>query len=120
MNHLEAALQGLEQALGAPPRSPHPWRYIVRERLGVVVEALTAEQDVATDSWLVVRSQRLHRERDRLMARLTVLAAMLEDHADLEAVRVGLRRLVEDVSRHLARMTDLVYDDVELEVGGSD
>ncbi len=31
-----------------------------------------------------------------------------------------LRRLVADISRHMQRLNDLVYDDVEIELGGSE
>ena len=44
---------------------------------------------------------------------------MLEN-PDVERVRRELRRLVADIARHMQRLNDLVYDDVEIELGGSE
>ena len=39
---------------------------------------------------------------------------------DVEPVRGELRRLLVDIDRHAQRMSDLAYDDVEIEIGGSE
>jgi hypothetical protein len=120
VHRLDQALDALQQALSSPPRLEHPWRQIVHDRLAVLVDELTAEQTVAADTWLTARAGRLQRERDAIMARLTVLSTMLAEHPDLEQVRAGLQRLVHDVAHHHARADDLVYDGAGLDVGGSD
>jgi hypothetical protein len=38
----------------------------------------------------------------------------------VDRVREELRRLVADIARHVQRINDLVYDEVELELGGSE
>ncbi len=119
MQRLEQALDGLQQALSSPPRLQQPWRHIVTERLQLVADELTAERTVATDTWLAARASHLHRERDRLAARLTVLAARLQE-ADLAPVRAALQRLVLDLQHHHARVTDLLYDAYAMDVGGSE
>jgi hypothetical protein len=42
------------------------------------------------------------------------------ENPDVERVRSELRRLVSDISRHMQRRNDLMYDDVEIELGGSE
>jgi hypothetical protein len=68
----------------------------------------------ADDPAVLARRASHLRERDALLARLT-------------AVRTGgdvspeaLRRLGMDVDHHLQRGRDLAWDDVELELGGSE
>ena len=38
----------------------------------------------------------------------------------MEATRLELKRLVLDIQRHVQRLNDLAYDEVELELGGSE
>lgn len=54
------------------------------------------------------------RERDHLLARV---AALREDPS---ASPDALHRLAVDVDHHLQRRRDLAWDDVELELGGSE
>lgn len=54
------------------------------------------------------------RERDALLARLTALRDRGPDTSD------EVRRLGADVDHHLQRGRDLAWDDVELELGGSE
>ena len=42
------------------------------------------------------------------------------ESADVEAVREELKRLLVDISHHLQRLNDLAYDEVALELGGSE
>jgi hypothetical protein len=119
VQRLERALDGLQQALSSPPRLRQPWAHIVSERLQLVADELTAERTAVTDSWLSPRAGHLLRERDRLVARLTVLDSRLEE-VDLEPVRSALQRLVLDVQHHHARVNDLLYDAYAMDVGGSE
>jgi hypothetical protein len=120
MQHLDSALNSLEQALASPLTLQHSWRHLVRERLAGVQDALTAEDEAATDTWLAARVSHLDREHDRLLSRLRVLGATIGDATDLESVRQSLTRLVVDVHHHQQRLNDLAYDAVAMEVGGSD
>lgn len=120
MQQLALAVEGLEAALTSPPTFQQPWRHIVRERLGEVCEALTAERTAAHDSWLSARAGHLQRERNRLLVRLSVLGTMVGEATDLEAVRTSLLRLVPDLHHHQQRLNDLVYDAVAMDVGGSE
>lgn len=120
MQHLELAVRSLEEAVTTPPRFVHSWRHLVRRRLNGVHHALGAERTACDDSWLSARAAHLHRERDRLLARVSMLAAMVTDGADVESVRRSLMRLVQDVEHHHQRVNDLAYDGVAAEVGGSE
>lgn len=119
MQRFENAVESLEQALQSPPRLSRSWARIVGHRVGQVVDALTADSAVAVDPWLSARAGHLDRERDRLLTRLSVLRTMLSDTTDLEAVRDSLRRLLPDVRHHHQRVTDLTYDALSRDVGGS-
>jgi hypothetical protein len=54
------------------------------------------------------------RERDALLARVAAL------RATPSASHEALHRLAVDVDHHLQRRRDLAWDDVELELGGSE
>jgi hypothetical protein len=114
------ALHGLEQAI-VPPRAGVPlgnWRWSVRQRLGGVRDALVEENTAANDGWLAARGGQAFRERSALIARLGLLADSALVAPDPEALRHDLRRLIGDIGRHVQRLHDLAYDDVEMEVGG--
>jgi hypothetical protein len=120
------ALRALDHALDAPRGAGVPlgnWRWAVRQRLVIVRDRLVAES-LGTrgpqDGWLAARGGAAFRERNDLLARLSALTpAVLEVH-DAEEVRRQLKRLVVDIAHHVQRVNDLVYDDVELELGGED
>lgn len=120
MHRLEEAVGGLAQVLESPPRLPQPWRHLAAQRVGAVIDALTAERTVAGDPWLAARAGHLEQEQAGLLTRLRVLGAMLADGTDPEGARQGLVRLVADIRRHRQRVCDLAYDAVDLDVGGSD
>ena len=44
---------------------------------------------------------------------------MLEEE-DLDEVRNQMRRFLQDVDHHLQRVSDLAYDSVGMEIGGSE
>jgi hypothetical protein len=124
MQRFENAVESLEEALHQPPQLQRSWGHIVRHRTREVAEALTAESPVAQDSWLSARAGCLDRERNRLLTRLSVLGTtlgtMLAEGADLEPVRDSLRRVALDARHHHQRVTDLTYDALALDVGGSE
>jgi hypothetical protein len=120
---LPAALQALDQSLDAPRRTGIPlgnWRWVVRQRMGAVREGLLGEPAGSKDGWLAARGGAAFRERNALMTRLTELSAQVLETADVEATRIELKRLVADVNRHLQRLNDIAYDEVEMEIGGSE
>ena len=80
-----------------------------------------ASTPTAREAWLSARAARTLRERDELLARLNTpgvpgagVAATSTTCAD------RLSRLLVDIAHHHQRVHDLAYDDVELEIGGSE
>jgi hypothetical protein len=116
---LEHAIIGLKQALDSPRRH-HMWRWLVRHRMAGVKEALAREHSRGGDAWLAARQAALLRERDALMRKLGVLGPTVLEAPDVEPVRRDLKRLVADLEHHRQRLSDLVYDTVSLEIGGSE
>lgn len=119
MSDLESALRGLSQALDSPPRH-HMWRWLVRHRMAAVRDALSAERLHGADAWLASREVNLHRERALLLAWLSELGPAVLEDADLQRVHAELQRLITALERHRQRLNDLVYDNVSLELGGSE
>ena len=60
------------------------------------------------------------RERNALLDRLTALGPPVLESPEVEQVRVDLKRLLTDIAHHFQRLHDLAYDEVELELGGSE
>ena len=120
---LPAALQTLSQALDAPRRPGIPlgnWRWVVRQRLGEVRDALVGEAAGSDDGWLAARGGSAFRERNALLTRLSTLGPQILETPDVEATRLELKRLLLDLQRHVQHLNDLAYDEVEVELGGSE
>jgi hypothetical protein len=96
------------------------WRWSVRRRLVPVRDRLHAEPLHKRDAWLSARAACVVRERDVLLARLNLLShdVLVSDNVDEVAGR--LSRLLVDIEHHRQRLHDLAYDDVEIEIGGSE
>lgn len=120
---MTTALRALEAALDAPLLDGVAlgnWRWVVRQRMGVVRDALIGLTNTPDDGWLAARGGTAFRERNALLARLGGLGPAVLESAELEPVRLELKRLLIDIGRHVQRIHDMVYDDVELELGGSE
>jgi len=125
---MTTALRALEQAIETPRRdgtatetiSVGNWRWTVRQRMAAVRDALAGEAGDPEDGWLAARGGTAFRERNTLLGRISALGPQVLENPDVERVRAELRRLVADIGRHVQRLNDLVYDDVELELGGSE
>lgn len=118
-----AALQGLGQALDAfrrPGAPSGPWRWRVRQQLAAVRDLLVAETGSGADGWTAAREVSMLRERNSLLARVGVLGSLVLEHPDAAHVHTQLERLLVDLGRHAQRLHDLAYDQVELELGGSE
>jgi hypothetical protein len=96
------------------------WRWTVRRRLVPVRDRLLREHAVRRDAWLSARAGRAVQERDLLLSRLNRLESQVLVAPDVDAVAAQLSRLLADIEHHVQRLHDLAYDDVELEIGGSE
>lgn len=117
------ALQALQQAIEVPRTSGVAlgnWRWVVRQRLGALRDELSTEAPIGHDGWLSARGGTLLRERNQLLTRLGVLAPAVLENPEVEAVREEILRIVVDLKHHYQRMHDLAYDEVEIELGGSE
>ena len=120
---LPAAMQSLSLALNAhgnPGTSVGQWRWRVRQQMAAVRDALVAEAGNGADAWTVAREGGMLRERNALLARLGTLGPRVLEHPDPDVVHVDVQRLLVDVGHHAQRLHDLAYDEVELELGGSE
>ncbi|PVG82357.1 hypothetical protein DDE18_12815 [Nocardioides gansuensis] len=119
----DTALHELRRALEHPPASGPSlgtWRWSVRQRMAAVRDLLIRETDTLGDAWLAARQGASLRERNALLTRLGALGPKLLETHEVEPVRDELLRLLGDIDRHLQRLRDLAYDEVELELGGSE
>jgi hypothetical protein len=117
-----AALAGLHRALDAPVALADTggWRWTVRRHMGPVRDAIEREHLDAADGWLSARHGRSARERAALLRRLAAYGPTVLEHPDIDEVRDGLKRLLGDIDHYVQRQHDLAYDEVELEIGGSE
>ncbi|MFA6574478.1 MAG: hypothetical protein WCS84_03585 [Nocardioides sp.] len=119
---MTSALRALDTALDAPRLDGVTlgnWRWVVRQRIGTVRDALI-EFSSPDDGWLAARGGTAFRERNTLLGRLGGLGPAVLESADVEPVRLELKRLVSDIGRHVQRLHDICYDEVNLELGGSE
>lgn len=120
---MTAALQSLDAALDSPRGegvAAGNWRWLVRQRMVTVRDALVCETARPDDDWLAARGGSSFRERNVLLERLAVLGRKVLESNDVEEARGQMKRLLVDIGRHVQRLNDLAYDDVELELGGSE
>jgi hypothetical protein len=119
MTALTAPLEELLRP-GQLPDNLGAWRWSVRRRLVPVRDRLLRELPDRREAWLSARTARILRERDELLTRLSGLAAQVLVVDDVPDLADQLHRLLADIARHHQRVDDLAWDDVELEIGGSE
>ena len=107
-------------ALAADGGTPGSWRWRTRALLADLRDLLVTEYSASEDGWLAARGAGMLRERDVLLARVGAIWARVLQEPAAGTVRSELARLVVDVEHHLQRRRDLVWDEVELELGGSE
>ncbi|WP_426242992.1 hypothetical protein [Nocardioides sp. LHG3406-4] len=112
LHDLLASRPPTEQGLGV-------WRWQVRRQLAPLREVIVSPAG-PTEDWLAARRGGCQRERTVLVRRLSDLGPRVLHDADLDRLCRDLRHLLDDVRHHEQRCNDLVYDEVELELGGSE
>lgn len=116
---MAATLQHFHTAL-SDTRRPEAWRWQVRRVMAEVRDLLVAERPTSYDGWLAARAAGMLRERDLLLARLAELGPLVLHDQRVDELKLRLERLLADVERHQQRRRDLIWDEVELELGGSE
>ncbi|MGH3509250.1 MAG: hypothetical protein ACRDPI_03360 [Nocardioidaceae bacterium] len=119
MSGLDHAVLGFQQAIDSPRRH-RLWRWLVRQRMAGVKDALAKVRTRGNDAWLASRERSLLRERSVLLERLTELGPRVLETPAIEDLDIELHRLLGDLQRYQQRTHDLVYDTVSLELGGSE
>jgi hypothetical protein len=109
----------VNQPLNDPAEATR-WRWSTRRQLSELRDFLAAESATLDNTWLAAAQGRALRERNSLVGRIGILGRRVLQDSPLEEVRHDLRRLLDDIRHHLQRMHDLAYDDIELELGGSE
>jgi hypothetical protein len=120
---LPAAMQSLALALAArhrPDLSVGQWRWRIRRQMAALRDSLVAEAGSGAEGWTAAREVGMLRERNALLARMGTLGPRVLEHPDPDVVQLDLQRLLVDVAHHAQRLSDLAYDEVELELGGSE
>ena len=123
MSSASVAMSALHRALDVPPEpgiALGNWRWTVRQRIADVRDVLIRESEHPDDAWLAARGTAALRERTALIARMGELGPQVLESPDVTEVRQALLRLLGDIDRHLQKLRDLAYDDVEMEFGGSE
>ena len=69
------------------------WRWVVRQRMGGVRDALVGEAAGSDDGWLAARGGAAFRERNALLSRLAHAGPQVLETPDVEATRIELKRL---------------------------
>ena len=116
---LESAISDLQEALSSA-RSSSNWRWLTRQRLSAVRQALGDENFQAWDGWLAPRTGAADRERRQLLARISTVGAGCWTGSSTDRMAAEVRRLLNDVEHYRQRVHDLVYDSVAMEIGGSE
>lgn len=117
-----ATLRELQQLLADPPepRALGGWRWSVRRHLASLRDALVQRGGAERDGWLASRSDSVSREGEQLVGRIRSLGPRVIGDEDVAGVRTELKRLATDISHHLQRRSDLAWEQVEQEYGGSE
>lgn len=119
METLDSAVARLQYLLD-DDHDARTWRWRMRQELSNLREALEGDNFRSFDGWLTARSRTNERERVRLTARIAALGPAVLDRLDHSAVRMEVSRLLADAEHYRQRVNDLIYDSVELEIGGSE
>ncbi|MEZ5094675.1 MAG: hypothetical protein R2731_00165 [Nocardioides sp.] len=123
MTAAAAVLHRLHQAVESP-RAHGPqlgtWRWTVRQHMAGLRDLLVSETAQHENAWLAARGGSVLRERTALLSRLSRLGPRVLESEEIEELRAELRRLICDVRHHVQRLHDLAYDEVEMEIGGSE
>jgi hypothetical protein len=113
------ALKRFQTLLARGPAEKR-WRWEMHRALTDVRDDLSGEQPGVREQWLTSRGRRVADERDRLLLRVSAAGSATLHAEDLTELGTDLRRLSSDLARHAQRLTDLAWDDVEMEIGGSE
>jgi hypothetical protein len=126
MPDISIAIRSLEHALAVKPKSS-TWRSLVANRVHGLREAYLQEMELgptqdafALESapWIHGRLQLLHRDQVRIVEELESLGRACMDVMDLEVLHARAKLALQRIAHLRQRENDLLYESVDLDLGG--
>jgi hypothetical protein len=126
MPDITIAMRSLERAVATMPQT-QGWRALVAHRVRSLREAYVQEMELApgpdafaldTAPWIHGRLQLLRRDQGRIADELEALARACVEAMDLDALRVQVLAALQRITRLRQRENDLIYESVDLDLGG--
>lgn len=125
MPNTTVAIRSLENALATAPQTSS-WRSVIAQRVQGLrdaylqeVEHGPASEAVALDApWIYGRLQLLRRDQIRIVEELERLARACVEAMDLETLRAQTRLTLQRITHLRQRENDLIYESVDLDLGG--
>lgn len=111
------AIHELQRLLASDRSHPH-WLWQVRQQLFALREELASDRVRSFDGWLTAKATSTDRTRRQIMARISVVLA--KDFPDTNTAHLIGTRILHDLEHFQQRVSDLSYDAVALELGGSE
>lgn len=111
------SIQELKRLLAADRNHPH-WSWQLRQQLFGLREELASDRVRSFDGWLTAKATSTDRTRRQIMARISVVLA--KDFPDVETAHMIGTRMLHDLEHFQQRVSDLTYDSVAMEIGGSE
>ncbi len=126
MPNTTVAIRSLENALATAPQTSSSWRSVIAQRVQGLrdaylqeVEHGPASEAVALDApWIYGRLQLLRRDQIRIVEELERLARACVEAMDLETLRAQTRLTLQRITHLRQRENDLIYESVDLDLGG--
>jgi hypothetical protein len=126
MPDMTIAIRSLERAVTTMPRTGN-WQSLVANRVQGLREAYLQEVECGPASaefaleatpWIYGRLQLLRRDQTRIVDELEALGRMCMEAIDLEALRAQVQLALQRITRLRQRENDLIYESVDLDLGG--
>jgi hypothetical protein len=126
MPDITIAMRALERAIATMPQTGN-WRALVANRVTGLREAYVQEVECSPSSdafaldsapWIYGPLQLLRRDQLRIVDELEALTRACIEAIDMEALRIQLQLAMQRISRLRQRENDLIYESVDLDLGG--
>lgn len=126
MSDIGIAMRSLEHAVGTTPQT-RGWRSLVANRVEGLRIAYLQEVErgfeshdlaIASTPWISGRLERLRRDQARIADELEMLARACVEALDIDILRAQVSAALQRIARLRQRETDLIYESVDLDLGG--
>lgn len=111
------SINELQRLLAADRSHPH-WLWQLRQQLFALREELASDRVRSFDGWLTAKASATDRTRRQIMGRISVVLA--KDFPDVDTAHLVGTRMLHDLEHFQQRVSDLTYDAVSMEIGGSE